>query len=163
MKSVPFLLILAMSQTVYCQNYPLEKRKIDFNLKKEYPSIITSLLAGALEGTAETLKWHYSDFAEAFPKANKQFWNPQYSWDNKYKNGQKELGPKFFGANTFLVWTTDGYHAMRFSRNVLLTTTLALHPMHKKKKWYSYAFDLAVHTLAFQVGFHSTYSLAFKR
>jgi len=162
MKNILCLLCILCMYPAYAQTYPVEKRKLYFPLKEEYPSLISSFLAGALEGTSETLKWHYGDFEEFFPGANKNFWNPKYSWKNKYKNQNKEEGPKFPGSNTFLVWTTDGYHAVRFARNVMLTTTLALHPLHKKKKWYNYALDIAVHTLAYQVGFHATYTVAFK-
>jgi hypothetical protein len=43
-------------------------------------------------------------------KKNQQYWNPVLSCRNKYKNGNKEEGPKFFGSTTFLVWTTDAWH-----------------------------------------------------
>lgn len=162
-KNLLCLLCMSLAWPLYAQTYLPEKPTIQFHLKEEYPSLITSFLAGAFEGTGETLKWHYFDFEKIFPRANKNYWDPEHSWKNKYKNGLVEEGPKFPGANTFLVWTTDGYHAVKFGRNMMLTTTLALHPFHKKRKWYDYAIDMAVHTLAYQIGFHSTYSVAFKR
>lgn len=39
-----------------------------------------------------------------------QWWNKNYSWRNKWKNGDPEQGEKFFGSSTFLVWLTDGWH-----------------------------------------------------
>lgn len=38
------------------------------------------------------------------------WWNPNISWKNKYKNNDPTQGPKFFGSTTFLVWLTDAWH-----------------------------------------------------
>lgn len=129
--------------------------------KKEVPTLITSCLAGALDGTAETIKWHYYEFEEAFPKANPQFWNPKYSSQNKYKDGITGNGPKYFGSTTFLAWTTDGYHLLRTGRNAFFLTTLVIHP-REKKNWKLYIKDIAIHTIAYQIGFYTTYDLVFK-
>lgn len=47
------------------------------------------------------------------PAKAMRWWHPTYSWRNKYKGGQPELGPKFYGADTFLVGLTDGWHLMQ--------------------------------------------------
>lgn len=143
------LLLLLSPLSVFCQ------------FKKELPSYITTFLAGAFEGTSETLKWHYYEFEEAFPNANSQFWDPKYSYQNKYKNGITAMGPKFFGSTSFLVWTTDGYHMSNFGRNSLLFTTLVIHP-REKKKFKFYMVDLLAHLLIYKAGFHLTYDIAFK-
>lgn len=130
-------------------------------LKKELPSLITAYLAGSLDGTTETVRWHYYDFESVFPKANSQFWNPKYSSQNKYKDGITGNGPKYFGSTTFLAWTTDGYHLLRTSRNVLLLTTITIHP-REKKSWKRYVGNIILHTIAYQAGFHTTYGLVFK-
>lgn len=41
---------------------------------------------------------------------NGSWWNPYFSWRNKYKNGRPVNGPRFFGSTTFLVWITDAWH-----------------------------------------------------
>jgi len=38
------------------------------------------------------------------------WWAGHESWINKYKNGDKEQGPKFPGSTTVFVWVTDGWH-----------------------------------------------------
>ena len=129
--------------------------------KKELPSYITSYLSGALDGTSETIKWHYYEFEESFPNANPMFWNPKYSSQNKYKDGITSHGPKYFGSTSFLAWTTDGYHLTRTSRNFLLVSTILLHPKEKKRFKY-YVKDVVIHTLIYQIGFTTTYGLIFK-
>lgn len=132
-----------------------------FHIKKEIPSILTSYLSGVSDGTAETIKFHYSKFDNVFPNANQNYWNPEYSWTNKYKNNNYTSGPKYFGSTTFLVWTTDGYHMTRFVKNTMVVTTIIIHPK-EKKKFSQYLFDLLVHTSAYHLGFHTTYETIFK-
>lgn len=132
------------------------------DLKKELPSISTVFLAGMCEGGAETLKFHYYKVKNKYPNLNETYWNPEVSWTNKYKNGDVKQGPRFFGSTTFLVWTTDGYHMLRTSRNIFFITTLTLNKNKDKKKWYDYLIKIGTHTLAYQAGFHTTYTLMFK-
>jgi len=123
-------------------------------------SLITNYLAGAFDGTAETLKWHYNDFTAVFPNNNPQYWYVTKSWTNKYKNGDYNQGPKFPGSTTMFVWTTDGYHINRFGRNTMFVCTLTLYP-RKKKNWKRYVLDAATHTAAYHLGFWTTYEVIF--
>lgn len=150
MRIVLILLLLKTSLGVAQKKY----------LKEYWPSLTSSFMAGSFEGTAESLKFQYADFKRMFPNAREQYWNPTLSWRNKYRDGRPELGPKFFGSTSMFVWTTDGYHSMRFGRNISLVTTLALHK-NKGKKLKHYLIDAALHTTAYQLGFFATYDLMF--
>jgi len=45
-------------------------------------------VSGILNGTIETLSFHYeTGFKPRFKNINDQFWNPALSWKNKYKDG----------------------------------------------------------------------------
>lgn len=57
-------------------------------------------------------------------KFNPLFWNPYESWRNKWKNGDRVQGEKFFGSSTFLVFTTDAWHL--FKMMFLLTMFLSV-------------------------------------
>lgn len=48
---------------------------------------------------------------------NKNYFVRELSWKNKWKDGDKEKGERFFGSSTFLVWLTDGWHLLKFLRN----------------------------------------------
>jgi len=67
-------------------------------------------LAGALNATMDVLSFRYK--TSIFSKYTKlqEFFNPQESWVNKYKDNNPNLGPKFFGSKTFLVFLTDAWH-----------------------------------------------------
>jgi hypothetical protein len=69
-----------------------------------------SLILIIIAGIFDTISFHYS--ISIFSKWIKyeDFINPQKSWVNKYKHNNPDLGPKFFGSKTFLVWTTDLWH-----------------------------------------------------
>lgn len=147
-----FLLIFLFSINSYGQK---------FSLKKELPSYTSTFLSGAADGTAETLKWKYANFEKVFPNANSNYWNPNLSWVNKYKNNNPNLGPKFIGSTTTFVWTTDGYHIMRFTKNTMLVTAIVLHPRQKRKLKH-YLYDIVLHTTAYHLGFHTTYETIFR-
>jgi hypothetical protein len=133
-----------------------------YSFKGVLPSLGSSFIAGGFEGTSETLKHHYYEFSHVFPNSNPNFWNPDISWKNKYKNGDYLQGDKFFGSSTIFVWTTDGYHLMRTGRNLMVTTTFILIPKEKRKFKY-YVVDALLNSLAFNLGFITTYSLVYRR
>ena len=98
----------------------------EFKLIEEIPSMSTMFLAGAFNGVSQDLLFHYHEFENTFPNANSQFWDPEISWINKYKNGDPLQGARFPGSTTILVGTTDGYHAMLSSRDIMVVTSIAL-------------------------------------
>ncbi len=65
--------------------------------------------SGYLKYVSDTLTHHFigSEFEK---KKDQQWWDLSLSWKNKYRNGKKEDGPRFFGSTTFLVFTTDAWH-----------------------------------------------------
>lgn len=43
-------------------------------------------------------------------KGNTLFWHKNEAWKNKWKNGDKKQGEKFFGSSKWFVMFTDGWH-----------------------------------------------------
>lgn len=130
------------------------------------------LASGFLDGTIESISYHYSNgFKLRCPNANDQFWDPSLSWKNKYKNGDPNLGPKFAGSTTGLVFTTDAYHMLRTSKRAidmgsivyLMNDTYCNKKISKKQKLKTAAKDFIVLTAMRCVGFHLSYSYLFKR
>lgn len=110
------------------------------------------------DGLNQTISFHYSTFKHVFPKANDQYWNPQISWTNKYKNNNPADGPKYFGSTTFLVYTTDGYHMTRFVENVAIGSAIVLRiNVYEKRKWWYYVIEGAGYWLVNRAGFVLVY------
>ena len=80
--------------------------------------------------------------------------------NNKYKNGDPLQGARFPGSTTILVGTTDGYHAMLSSRDIMIVTSIAL--SSKSRSWKHVLKKTAVYTLAYGAGFHLTYRTIIK-
>jgi hypothetical protein len=101
--------------------------KAQFLTKKEIIQTSLVFASGFTSGIEETLKFNYKGFKAVHPGVNDQFWNPKYSWVNKYEDyvrGNKNEA--YFLSKTALVWTTDGYHLTRFASNTMVFTALAI-------------------------------------
>ena len=138
-----------------------------FHITKSYVynvALISSLifLSGMADGTAEALKYRYPEFKKVFPNANDQFWNPNLSWTNKYRNGDYLQGEKFLGSTTVFVWTTDGYHMVRAIRNcsMILAVTLNFGDL---KPWYYYIIEGIIYYVSYTSGFTTTYGILFRK
>ncbi len=78
-------------------------------------------ISGVAKACMDTLQFHYYNSKFDNGKLN-EFLNPQFSWKNKYKNGNKEEGEAFFGSTTIFVSFTDGWHLFQ---SIFLTTLFA--------------------------------------
>ena len=67
-------------------------------------SIITSFLSGFAKAICDLSE----DGKLKFYK--KTYWIKAFSWQNKYKNGDKKHGEKFFGSTRWFVAFTDAWH-----------------------------------------------------
>lgn len=122
----------------------------------------SAFVAGYAEGMQDVLSFHPDNFSKMHPNANKQFWLPDYSWKNKWKNGDKSQGEKFFGSSSFLVWTTDAWHGLKSINRVGTLGASIIIPIGSKKKWTYYAKELIIGYLFNRVGFYASYNLIYK-
>jgi hypothetical protein len=96
------------------------------------------------------LDFHYS--------TGNQFWDPAVSWKNKYKGGDPANGKTFAGK--YMVWTTDGWHMMKFGRNLTMFAGFTLKlTSGTKKRWYWYAVEGVSYWAINRAGFNLTYKL----
>jgi hypothetical protein len=91
-------------------------------------------VAGAADGVSQDLLFHYHEFERSTGLTGAQYWDPDLSWRNKYKDGDPAKGAKFFGSTTFLVGLTDGYHASRSLRDSMVILSLINSKKSKSKK-----------------------------
>ena len=77
-------------------------------------SLLFIILAAILNAAMDTLnaRYHTSVFFTKDFRIDK-FTDPSLSWQNKWKNGNRKQGERFFGSSTFLVWTTDAWHLFK--------------------------------------------------
>lgn len=74
-------------------------------------SLLFLALAAICNSVMDTISFRYN--ISIFRNLNVKFWNPLYSWENKWKNGDPDQGERFFGSSTFLVFLTDAWHLFK--------------------------------------------------
>lgn len=128
---------------------------------KNWKSASLMYVAGFADGHAELLSHHYYKFERTFPNANPQFWNPELSWVNKYKNGDPNQGPKYFGSTNAFVLATDGYHACKFVQKSAIVAALVI-KIGEKKKLKFYIVDAVMYLVTYTLGFYTSYSWMYR-
>ena len=113
--------------------------------------------AGASKGFNETLMFHWKAFRHSFPKANPDWFNPNESWRNKYKNGDPDAGAKFPLSTSVLIMFTDQYHLNNFINRMAWTSALVIKIGEGKKPLKNYLLDFLYYTACHQLGFALTY------
>lgn len=142
--------------------------------KKYFVTGSSQFFSGFLDGTIESISYHYEDgFKPRFKriKINDQFWNPAISWKNKYKNGDCAAGPKFQGSTNVFAFTTDAYHLLRTTKRTIDGYTLAYYindgycnkQLTKKQKLKAAVRDFFILTAIRCAGFHLSYSFIFSK
>ena len=86
-------------------------------------------LASACKAIKDKLAFHFGK--SVFSDLNPQWWDPDISWMNKYKDWPDDPSPAFFLADTALVWLTDAWHLFDF-----LTLIFLLVAMHLKGNFF---------------------------
>jgi hypothetical protein len=140
---------------------------LEFKKANAIYSGLLMFISGAAHGYSETLTWHYPRFQAKHPNALPGYWNPRESWVNKYKTDRfgnilQPRRPAYFGSTTFLVWTTDWYHAFNtISRTTgAAGLTIPLWTGHGKKLKH-YALEIGAKGLVWSAGFHTIYTVIY--
>jgi len=74
--------------------------------------ILAGILNAAMDIIVSTTRYNKSVF-KMLPKNWETFFDSTTSWQNKWKDGDRDKGELFFGSSTFLVWTTDAWHLFK--------------------------------------------------
>ena len=80
------------------------------------------------------------------------WWNKAESWCNKWHNcipGDEA----FFGSSTFLVWLTDGWHAMQMVFLNTLIVGLLLYQKQFKNIWWDILIIAIAYKIVFEIAF----------
>lgn len=131
---------------------------MDFKyITKNWLVILLIALAGVSNSFMDTLQFHYGNsiFADE-NQYTQEFWNPDVSWKNKWKNGNREQGEKFLGSSTLFVFTTDAWHLAQFF--MLKFFFLAVLFFRKPEKWWEYIILFFIFQIAFSWSFEIFWS-----
>lgn len=71
--------------------------------------ILFIIIAGISNAIMDVLQFRYSNSIFSRFK-NQNWWNPDLSWRNKWKNGDPSQGEKFWGSSRWFVRFTDAWH-----------------------------------------------------
>ncbi len=121
-------------------------------------------VSGMGRGMEQVLVYHYDAFHTRHPSANPLYWNPKYSWTNKYKHHNPYAGPKFLFSTNALVWLTDGKHLMDAINNVPIYVTITLpiaypsYKVHKPRNIIGRTLMLSIYR---QAGFYLMYNILY--
>lgn len=116
--------------------------------------IILIVIAGVANGMMDMLQFKYHRLPD-FIKKNHDFWNPEYSWMNKYKSWPSDKRSKFPLSKTTLVCFTDGWHLMK---EIKLSALALMISVPAPGFLYGLA-SYILFRLAFSLGFYLIYRL----
>lgn len=78
--------------------------------------ILFLVIAGISEAIMDTLAHHFEE--SIFSQLNPNYWNPVLSGGNKWLDGDKTKGERFFMSSTLLVGFTEGWHLFKMIRTL---------------------------------------------
>jgi len=113
-------------------------------------SVVFSILSGLFKAVCDL-----SD--EEKIKGNPLFWHKNKSWQNKWKNGDKKQGEKFFGSSRWFVLFTDAWHLFGLLFRLSFIVTYTSIGMLANVS-YSYLFGVLVAYVIFAISFHIFYT-----
>ena len=119
--------------------------------------IVFFVLAGLFEAVMDTLQFRF--YKSIFVGLDHRFWNPEVSWQNKWKDGCPKFGPKFKGSTTYLVFLTDAWHLAKWFRNRFVDIALFCVLYHYTDKLWLSLIVIFVVSMVQKVIFEVMYKL----
>ena len=116
-------------------------------------ALILLIIAGIFNACMDVLSFRWDTCI--FSNFNELYFNPTYSWTNKWKFDDKgnKIGEKFFGSSTFLVFLTDFWHLCKFLMLVFISAAIVFYdPI---VNWWA---DILIMYCAFTITFELFYS-----
>jgi len=113
-------------------------------------SVVFSILSGLFKAICDLSE-------EEKIKGNPLFWHKNKSWQNKWKNGDKKQGEKFFGSSRWFVLFTDAWHLFGLLFRLSFIVTYTSIGMLANVS-YSYLFGVLVAYVIFAISFHIFYT-----
>lgn len=87
-------------------------------------TIILLICSFVSKAVKDTLVHHFG--ISIFRNLNPRLWDASLSGSNKWKNGDKSQGERFFLSSTLLVWWTDWWHRFDILQSTFLQIALTM-------------------------------------
>ena len=146
-----------ISNICFCQKDSI----INLNIKLKSIRYGSLFISGFADGVNDAISFHYNSFQRVHPNANPQYWNPQFSWTNKYDNVEAKT-EDFPLSTTALVFVTDGFHLTNMINRTAFIGGSVIIPIGQKKKWWWYLKEMAIGYGFNRIGFYTSYNLIYK-
>ena len=91
----------------------------------EWAIVAILIWAAAFSKASQDIIAHKFNWS-VYRNLDEDWWNPTWSWRNKYKYNNPSLGEKFLFSTTILVFLTDAWHMFQWIHNLTLWTALAI-------------------------------------
>lgn len=88
--------------------------------------IILCVLSGVSKAVMDKVNFHFKQSIFNSPRFKEQFWNHEISHSNKWKNGDKRQGERFWKSSTWFVMFTDAWHLFQFFTRTFLVFGVCL-------------------------------------
>jgi len=118
-------------------------------------SVVFSILSGICKAVMDLSE-------ESKIKGNPLFWHKNKSWQNKWKNGDKTQGEKFWLSSTFFVAQTDAWHLFGVLFRICFAVAYTCIGMLTTVSYF-YLFGVVVAYILFATSFHIFYTFKILR
>ena len=121
-------------------------------------SLALVVLAAISNAVMDKLQFHFTK--SVFADMNPLFWNPKYSWQNKWElsDDGTYTTEKFWGSSRWFVFLTDGWHLFQMIMLTLITLAIIFYnPMHS---WW---LDFIIYRVAWGLSFELFFAKVLSR
>ena len=161
MKTLLLLLAIALLTSCARKQYQVQSG-VDFSTRYDMRRAIAPATLGTVSGGAWGVHKTVVHHPDRIPSGwNRQLWDGRVSWTNKYRHGDPAAGPAYPGSTTFLAWTTDAKHLFGTVHRATLFGSAVVIGLGEQRPVWHYLVDAGISFVAFSVGFHGVYSVAF--
>lgn len=154
--------LASFSQGLFSKNFT-------YSLERVVHSAGIQFGAGFFNGVGDNLQFHYSQTifpqpGERFLWGGHQYWNPEISWRNKYKDWPSDRREAFPLSSSALVWTTDAWHLTNTLERTAHRITIVTYqqPTGPGKGWKK-LIDIGLMSLSYSAGWIAANSLTTKK
>jgi len=124
-------------------------------------SLIFLVLAAISNSVMDTLQFHFE--TSVFSELNKNYWNPNISWRNKYINGDTKLGRiKILWIFDKPVLLTDAWHLFKSLMITFLFLSIFTFNI-KLNYWYTILILFVVYKVIWGIYFEAFYKFILRR